>query len=176
MRRAQATGPGDGPKRRERLRPETTKTNEVHALTVRTAGATLCLSAVHTATEKARVSGQSDTDKGTGTMSTRQNVVHVKECACYLQGHQPIQDTWRGRPRNYTEVIVAPCHEFDNRDHSGGRNIPTDAQIADAVAILAQARAASARRVVANLAQARAARRAIRCPKGAMPTKVRAAL
>ena len=94
-------------------------------------------------------------------MNTRQNVVHVKECACYLQGHQPIQDTWRGRPRNYTEVLVAPCHEFDNRDLSDGRNIPTDAQVADAAKILAQARAA---------------RRAIRCPKGAMPTKVRAAL
>ena len=82
-------------------------------------------------------------------MNTRQNVVHVKECECYLQGFFDLLSA------------VPPCREFDNRDLSDGRNIPTDAQVADAAKILAQARAA---------------RRAIRCPKGAMPTKVRAAL
>ena len=60
----------------------------------------------------------------------KQNVVHVEECACYLQGFP------------YRLVVVPPCHEFDDTDHSGGRNIPTSAQIADAVAIIKQARAA----------------------------------
>ena len=61
----------------------------------------------------------------------KENVIHVQECACYLQGDRPI--------------VTAPCREFDNTDHSGGRNIPTSAQVADAVAIIKQAREARAK-------------------------------
>ena len=77
------------------------------------------------------------------------NVVHVKECECYLQGFFDLLSS------------VPPCREFDNRDLSDGRNIPTDAQVADAAKILAQARAA--RRAVGRKLSRYVASRCPRC-------------
>jgi hypothetical protein len=55
-------------------------------------------------------------------------------------------DQVTGDPRTIFEAIVADvearklAREFDNVDHSGGQNMPTPAQCADAAAIMAQAR------------------------------------
>ena len=52
-----------------------------------------------------------------------------------------------GDPRTVFDAIVANVEmrklvrEFDNADHSDGLNIPTPAQVADAAAIMAKARA-----------------------------------
>jgi hypothetical protein len=51
-----------------------------------------------------------------------------------------------GDPKTIFDAIVADVEvrkatrEFDNADHSGGQNVPTPTQCADAAAILAKAR------------------------------------
>jgi hypothetical protein len=51
-----------------------------------------------------------------------------------------------GDPKTMFEAIVADLEvrqatrEFDDADHSSGQNIPTPAQVADAVAIMRKAR------------------------------------
>ena len=55
-------------------------------------------------------------------------------------------DQVTGDPRTIFDAIVADvemrkmAREFDNADHSDGKNMPTPAQCADAAAIMAKAR------------------------------------